>query len=162
MNYEKDISDSGGGGRAGGSLPLPRSARADKGGRTMKINRNLVISLIIHVLTFTVFYLAGIASWEFLERFTNHIRHGKLAEGLASHFGMQVFFVLELLLAFVPRHKIKVSLILIYATYAFWQWFPPSYTPYRFLYHAVFGTVLMICAEIVSCRLTRKHTEDTL
>ena len=118
----------------------------------MKPNRNFVISIIIRLVAFAVFYGSEVAGWEFLERFTNHVRHGKLAEGLGSHFSLQVFAVFELLLVFIPRPKWKAALIVLYAAFMSWQWSPPSYTPYRFLYHAVFGTVLMICAGILGRR----------
>lgn len=113
--------------------------------------RNIVISFIIHALTVAIFYCLFIAGWEFLDHFTNHSIHGKLSEGLGSYHSFILFAIVELILTFIPALKWKIPFIALYAVLMFLQWFglPPYYTPYRFLYHAVLGTALMIFTEVI-------------
>ncbi|WP_191015606.1 hypothetical protein [Treponema zioleckii] len=120
--------------------------------------RNIVISFIIHALTVAIFYCLFIAGWEFLEHFTNHATHGKLSEGLGSYYSFILFAVVELILTFIPWFKWKIPLVVLYAALMFLQWFglPPCWTPYRFLYHAVLGTALMIFTEVIIKYIEKK------
>ena len=125
------------------------------------LNRIIFFEILFRLLTVCLFIGSGIAGWKILECFTDHNVHGKLNEGLGTYYDIILFAFVEFFLIFIPRFRWKILLFAAYFALMCWQW-SPSYTPYRFLYHAVFATMLMILVELIHKRFIKHKQNSTV